>query len=83
MRCRRADAWPVDTDQADVVVLGIDPGLRRNLPTRPRRPMQPENRTSLRSTEFREADLSVFANCDVSFELRAGNSNDHDRELVT
>ena len=64
---------PVDADQADVVVFGVDAGLGRDLPAGAGRAVQPEHRPPLRVTEFSEADLAVFVDGDVSFELRTGN----------
>lgn len=48
MRRRGADAGPIDANQTNIVVLGVDPGFGRDLPPGPWGAMQPEDRTTLR-----------------------------------
>jgi hypothetical protein len=43
--------------------------------------VQPEDRTPLGRAEFGEADLPVFADGDVSFELGSGYRNGHAVQL--
>ena len=81
VRCRRADTGPVDADQTDVVLFGVDPGLGRDLPAGPRRSVQPEDGTPPRGAELGEADLAVFADGDVSFEFGAGYRDGHAQQL--
>lgn len=67
MRRRGADAGPIDANQTNIVVLGVDPGFGRDLPPGPWGAMQPEDRTTLRGAELGEADPAVLADGDVSF----------------
>ena len=80
---RRADAGAVDADQTDVVVLGVDPGLGRDLPAGAGSSVQPEHRAPPRGAELGEADLAVVADGDVSFKLGAGNRDGHAEQLCT
>ncbi len=59
------------------MVFGIDPGLGRYLPAGAGSAVQPEDRAPLRGTELGEPDLAVLPDRDVSFELGAGNREDH------
>lgn len=77
MRRRGADAGPIDANQTNIVVLGVDPGFGRDLPPGPWGAMQPEDRTTLRGAELGEADPAVLADGDVSFQFRTGNSDGH------
>jgi hypothetical protein len=81
MWCRRTDAGSVDADQPDVVLFGIDPGLGRDLPPGTGSSVQPEHRAPLRRAEFSKPDLTALPNRDVSFELGAGNRDDHALQL--
>ena len=71
---RRADAGPVDADQPDVVLLGVDPGLGRDLPSRTGSAVQPEDSAPLRIAELGEPELTIVADRDVAFQLGTSNS---------
>jgi hypothetical protein len=77
-----ADAGPVDADQPDVVLLGIDAGLGRDLPPRTRGAVQPEDRASLRVTELGEPELTIVADRNVAFQLRTSNGGNHYRSVT-
>jgi hypothetical protein len=71
------DAGSVDADQPDVVLLGVDAGLGRDLPPRTRGAVQPEDRASLRVTELGEPELTIVADRNVAFQLGTSNSDNH------
>ena len=77
MRGGRPDAGSVDADQADVVVLGVDAGLGRDLPPRAGSAVQPEDRTTLRIAELGKPQLSVVTDGDVALELGPSNRLRH------
>ena len=77
IRRRRPDAGPVDTDQPDLPLLGVDAGLHRDLPAGARRAVQPEDGAALRIAELGEPDLTVIADGDVAFQLRTGDCDSH------
>jgi hypothetical protein len=64
-------------DQTDVLLLGVDPGLHRNLPAGAGRPVQPEEGASLRVAEFGQPDLTVIADGDIDFQLGTRDGNNH------
>ena len=66
IRGGRPDARSVDPDQPNVVVLGVDAGLGRDLPSRAGSAVQPEDRASLRIAEFGKAQLAIVADRDVA-----------------
>ena len=73
VRRRRPDAGSVDADQPDVVLLGVDPGLGRDLPSRAGGAVQPEDRATLRIAELGEPELTIVADRDVAFQLGTSN----------
>jgi hypothetical protein len=82
MRGGRPDAGSVDADQADVVVLGVDAGLGRDLPSRAGSAVQPEDRTALRIAELGKPQLSVIADRDIALELGPSNRIRHYRSVT-
>jgi len=74
---RRPDAGPVDTDQPDLPLLGVDAGLHRDLPAGTRGAVQPEHGATLRVAELGKPDLTVITDGDVAFQLRTGNCDSH------
>jgi hypothetical protein len=74
---RRPDAGPVDSDQPDLPLLGVDAGLHRDLPARSRRSVQPEHGAALRIAELGKSDLTVIADGDVAFQLGTGDCDSH------
>ena len=82
INCRSVEGVLGDADQADVILLGVDPGFGRDLPPRARGAMQPEDRAPLRVAELGEAQLTVVADRDVALQLGASNSDNHDRSVT-
>ena len=82
MRGGRPDAWSVDADQADVVVLGVDAGLGRDLPSRTGSAVQPEDRATLRITELGKPQLPIIADGDIALELGPSNRISHYRSVT-
>src|SRR6266436_4128457 len=74
---RRPDAGPVDTDQPDLPLLGVDTGLHRDLPAGARRAVQPEHGAALRIAEPGKPDLTVIADGDVAFQLGTRDCDSH------
>ena len=52
-----------------LLLLGVDPGLDRDLPAGARSAVQPEHGAALRVAELGKADLTVIADGDVAFQL--------------
>ena len=82
VRRRGPDSGPVDADQPDVVLLGVDPSLGRDLPSRTGGAVQPEDGASLRVAELGEPELTVVADRDVAFQPGTSNSDNHDRSVT-
>lgn len=82
MWCRRTNAGSVDADQSDVLALRKHPSLGRNLPAGAGSSVQPEDGTSLRGAKFGEPNLTIFADGDVPFELRARNRDSHTQSVA-
>ena len=72
---------PVDTDQPDVLLFGVDAGLHRDLAAGTGRSVQPEDGAALRVTELGESDLAVIADGDVAFELGTGDCDSHGQSV--
>ena len=66
MRGGRPDARPVNSDQPNVIVLGVNAGLGRDLPSRAGRAVQPEDRAPVRIAEFGKPQLAIVADRDVA-----------------
>jgi hypothetical protein len=49
-----------------VIVLGVEAGLSRDLPSRARRAVQPEDRAATRITEFGEPQLAIVTDRNVA-----------------
>ena len=77
MRGGRPDAGSVDADQADVVVLGVDASLGRDLPSRAGSAVQPEERATLRIAELGKPQLPIIADGDIALELGPSNRISH------
>jgi hypothetical protein len=76
------DAGSVDADQADVIFVGVNAGLGRDLSPRARGAVQPEDSASLRITELGEPQLTIVADRDVAFQLGTSNSDNHYRSVT-
>jgi hypothetical protein len=63
-----ADAGPVEPDQSQVRVFGVDACLDRDLPTGSRRAVHPDDRFPVRVAVLGEAEAPAVSDGDAAFE---------------
>ena len=68
VRRRRTDAGPVDTDDADAVLVGVPPGLERDLAAGAGRAVHPDDRGAARRAVLGEAEPAAVAHRDGALE---------------